>query len=267
MENAADALKMGAAILIFIIAIASSFSLFGLAKQTADSIIAMRDKQSYLEAAELDNGVLYTSSSAIQKSSATNEQISSVSGFTTNGDRIVDISDVFSTIYRYSVEKYGVTIVDSSKNIIARFDSQTEAGIQQCSGNNDLLNTLFSEMKDSLEKNTKNKYATPNFDANTLKRIYNIEINTNVTCGAPWNGNPSEILKRVNADIKGSYYSYNNQIHDGGRINLLNALEGKTIVEVTNEIDESQYLEDDGQGTNLLQQYQMPTTEIIYIIR
>ena len=47
---------------------------------------------------------------------------------------------------------------------------------------------------------------------------------------------------------------------------MLNELKGKTIVEVTNEIDESQYLEDDGQGTNLLQQYQMPTTEIIYII-
>ena len=105
MENAADALKMAAAILIFIIAIASSFSLFGLAKQTSDSIIAMRDKQSYLEAAELDNGILYTSSSAIQTSSGTDE-ISSVSGFTIYGDRIVDISDVFSTIYRYSVEKY-----------------------------------------------------------------------------------------------------------------------------------------------------------------
>ena len=65
MENAADALKMVAAILIFIIAIASSFSLFGTAKQTADSIIGMRDKQKYLEAAELDNGIFYTSSSAI----------------------------------------------------------------------------------------------------------------------------------------------------------------------------------------------------------
>ncbi len=267
MENAADALKMAAAILIFIIAIASSFSLFGLAKQTSDSIIAMRDKQSYLEAAELDNGILYTSSSAIQESSSGGSDFSKISGFTTNGDRIVDISDVFSTIYRYSVEKYGVTIVEkTSGNIIARFDSQTEAGIQQCSGNEVLLNTLFSEMKDSLEKNTKNKYATPNFEADTLKHIYNIEIlgNTNVTCGAPWNGNPSEILKRVNADINGSDYSYNNQTHKG--IDLLNELKGKTIVEVTNEIDESQYLEDDGQGTNLLQQYQMPTTEIIYII-
>ena len=65
MENAADALKMAAAVIIFMIAIASSFSLFGQAKQTADSIIGMRDKQKYLEAAELDGGILYTSASAI----------------------------------------------------------------------------------------------------------------------------------------------------------------------------------------------------------
>ena len=34
----------------------------------------------------------------------------------------------------------------------------------------------------------------------------------------------------------------------------------KKIIEVTNEIDNSKYLE------NLLQQYQMPTLEIIYIV-
>lgn len=66
MENAVDALKMAAAILIFIIAIGSSFSLFGTAKQTADSIILMRNKQAYLEHEELE-GTLYTSSKNIRK--------------------------------------------------------------------------------------------------------------------------------------------------------------------------------------------------------
>ena len=119
MENAADALKLAAAILIFIIAIASSFSLFGTAKQTADSIITMRDKQAYLEEAELDNGILYTSSFAITSGN--------VSGFTTDGYRVVKIDDVISTIYRYSVEKYGVTIIESDGTVIARFDSSTES--------------------------------------------------------------------------------------------------------------------------------------------
>ena len=125
MENAAEALKMGAAILIFIIALTTAFSMFGLAKQTADSIIAMRDKQAYLESEEVEN-ILYTQSSSIQTGAQAGSILSVVGGFTTRGDRVVDISDVVSTIYRYSKEKYGVTIVTQTGNVIARFDSTTE---------------------------------------------------------------------------------------------------------------------------------------------
>ena len=107
MENAASALKMAGAILIFIIALATAFSLFGTTKQTADSIITMRDRQAYLESAEVDNGILYTSSSAI---SGSEDESETKFGVTTNGDRIVSVDDVVSTIYRYNKEKYGVTI-------------------------------------------------------------------------------------------------------------------------------------------------------------
>ena len=129
MENAVDALKIAAAALIFIIAISSSFSLFGTAKQTADSIVTMRDKQAYLDAAELDGGILYTSASEIKGEDTTADKgtKSSIGGVTINGDRIVTISDVISTIYRYSKEKYGVTIVDrDTKEVIVRYDSNTE---------------------------------------------------------------------------------------------------------------------------------------------
>ena len=97
MENAVDALKIAAAILVFIIAIGTSFSVFGTAKQTADAIITMRDKQAYLDAPELDGGVFYTSSSAVESGNA--------EGVTTLGHRIVGFDDVISTIYRYSKEK------------------------------------------------------------------------------------------------------------------------------------------------------------------
>lgn len=59
MENAADALKMAAAVLIFILAVASAFSVFGQAKKTADAIVDMRDSQKYLEAAEVDRNFVY----------------------------------------------------------------------------------------------------------------------------------------------------------------------------------------------------------------
>ena len=153
MENAADALGMAAAVLIFIIAIASSFSLFGTAKQTADSIILMRDKQAYLESAELDNGILYTSSSAIA-GNGEDEDITTehVAGVTQKGDRIVDIADVIFTISRYSIEKYGVTIMHKDGTIIRRFDSSTESLMRQYSNIDKDSEFLYIGTTDRMEK-------------------------------------------------------------------------------------------------------------------
>lgn len=273
MENAADALKMAAAILIFIIAIASSFSLFGTAKQTADSIIGMRDKQAYLEAAEEEvGGILYTSSSSI-KGDETETDITKeyVSGVTKKGDRVVGIDDVISTIYRYSKEKYGVTIVKSDGTVIARFDSSTESEVQNY---NSFGEEFFEKYKEIVRKNIKTDYCKePKFTStDKIEDLYKINIdgNINIKYGAPWYGDDEEIQKRINADISGGTYENNGQIFYEGK-NLLSELEGKKIIEVTNEIDQSKYLSDTNEAgdkieTNLLQQYQMPTVEIIYIV-
>lgn len=284
MENAADALKMAAAILIFIIAIASSFSLFGTAKQTADSIIGMRDKQAYLEAAEEEvGGILYTSSSSIKGENVKDNEGDSitteyVAGVTKNGDRVVEISDVISTIYRYSKEKYGVTIVKSDGTVIARFDTSTETYIQNY---NTYGKEFFEKYKDIVRKNIKTDYCEePKFTpTDKIEDLYKIKIegNNNITYGIPWNVDDIEIQKKINADISGGIYEYNGQTYEGK--NLLNELKGKKIIEVTNEIDQSKYLKQtdendneikDEEGnvlySNLLQQYEMPTVEIIYIV-
>lgn len=190
MENAVDALKMAAAVLVFVIAIASSFSLFGTAKHTADSIITMRDKQSYLDAAELDGGILYTSTSAIQgETGLTEEEIQDQLGVTTKGDRIVTVEDVISTIYRYSKEKYGVTIVQKNGEVLARFDSNTE---QVMSIWNSIESGLDEYIRE-LNKNTITGYAEPEpyFDEGVLEELYKITIpgsisTTNVRSTLVW---------------------------------------------------------------------------------
>lgn len=295
MENAADALKMAAAILVFIIAIGSSFSLFGTAKQTADSIITMRDKQAYLDSAELDGGVLYTSSGAIlgDTSGLTEEQIealkkevSSVSGLTKNGDRVVEIDDVISTILRYNKEKYGVTIIDSTtKEVLVRFDSNTENVMRQwynISDGKDSEDNIVTA--DQQRKNYENKIKSNistiycKYDASNsnsikmdLTELYEIDVpgNSQIKCGAPWYGNDEQIQKRIACDLAkdmtGREYTYNGQTYTGK--NIITELTGKTIIEVTNEIDKSIYLKDGTEETNLLQQYEMPTVEIVYIIQ
>lgn len=262
MENAAEALKMSAAVLIFIIAIATSFSIFGTAKQTSDSIITMRDKQAYLESAEVDNGILYTSSTAIKSGN--------VNGVNTNGDRLVKKEDVYSTIYRYAKEKYGVTIMNTSGEIYVRFDSNTENVMRQYGNIKDLTGYLTI-----LKKNLKTNYISGNVNLTKteLKNLYTITTlnkengKYKTTCGAPWYGNNEEIQKRINVNINGGTYENNGQSYKIENNNCLNSiLKNKQIIEVVNEIDQSKYLSDNGETTDLLQQYTMPTVEIIYII-
>lgn len=268
MENAVDALKIAAAVLIFVIALSVAFSIINTTKKTADSIITMRDKQEYLDSAEVDNGILYTSTTAVETGS--------VYGVNTKGDRIVYIDDVVSTILRYNKEKYGVTVIDSNGNVLARFDSNTENIMRQwyniSSGLDEYIKRLNENTRTNPNENATNKYPTPNFTEETLKTIYKIDVsgNSKIKCGAPWYGNDDEIQKRISCELSGTQYEYNGQSFK--RDSLLDKLKkGKMIVEITKEIDNSTYLKDtdeDGSDktTDILQQYEMPTVEIIYII-
>ena len=258
MENAVDALKTAVAVLIFIIAITASFTMFAKAKVTADSIITSRDKQEYLESADLAN-ILYTDSTSIQ--SATMTQF---------GDRIVQVEDVISSIYRYNLEKYGVTIVSTNGEVLARFDSNTENIMRQWYNITDtdtktsevIKEDFAGKIKDNISINA-NRYITGEIklDKDDLKSLYEVYVtgNNQIKVGAPWYGNESEIIKRCNIDISGAgTYTYNNINYTGK--DIYRKLNGKQIIEVINEIDNSKYV-----GDTLLQDYQLPTIEIVYI--
>ena len=271
MENIASALKMVAAILVFVIALASAFSIFGTTKQTADSIITMRDKQGYLDIAQMDNGILYTSTNSIVTGN--------VEGVNTNGDRIVTIDNVVSTIYRYNKEKYGVTILESNGNVIARFDSNTENVMRQWYNivKDEITGKTAEEQKteftNKIKKNISTFYVPEGNIKLDLEEIYEVTTtgNAKIQCGAPWYGNEAEIQKRIACELSGEKYDFHGQWFQRtkGVIDILNDAKaaGKKIVEVTNEIDQSDYLKDGTEETNLLQQYEMPTVEIVYIIQ
>lgn len=282
MENAVEALKTAAAVLIFVMAITISFTMFSKAKQTADAVVTSQDKQEYLESADLDNGILYTSSNAIGTSasgeSGSITDKSSIAGMTIAGDRIVDKDDVISTIYRYNLEKYGVTLIDSSGTVLVRFDSNTESVVRQW--NNIMATTNGSTAIDEYEEQIADNisvsryyFTVTNVDLEDLYRITE-DGNTasqKTKVGAPWYGNDAEIIKRINADINGEEYELNNLERD---ITQTTAAKGindilessSKIIEVINEIDNSKYLTDDSTKTSLLQQYELPTIEVVYII-
>lgn len=276
MENAVDALKQAVAVFIFVIALTSSFIMFSKAKQTADAVTTIQDKQEYLESAELD-GTLYTSSNTIANPSEDNN----VSGITQYGDRIVSKDDVISTIYRYYLEKYGVTIIDSDGNVIARFDSNTEAIVQQWNLlDEDTRRKVAERIRDNLNSRDLKEYISSStdkitFDEGTIETLYKIDKDGASTgsklVGAPWVGNSKQIIKRINADISGGTYTYTGATYNKDKeenkklSTVLDNNDGK-FIEILTEIDNSEYLKDSGAETSLLQQYELPTVEIIYIV-
>lgn len=268
MENAVEALKTAAAVLIFVIAITISFTMFSKAKTSADDILLSQDTQEYLDAAELEDK-LYVSSAAIQSGTSSITQENNAT-MTTKGYRIVEKEDVISTLYRYNLEKYGVTISDKEGNIIARYDSNTENLVRQYYNLSEEIKKKYIE---NLKNNTKNSEIEPNYyyineNDNSLYNLYNLTVagNTKIACGAPWYGNDTEINKRINADVGGYAYIINNQTREisKGLNEILD--ESYKIIEIVNEIDNSKYLKDGDTNTSLLQQYELPTIEVVYII-
>lgn len=100
MENAFDALKMAFAVIVFVIAMAIAFSLLGQANATAREIFYSMDKTTYLDPIRVGG------EEAVH--------------------RTVGMETIIPTIYRYSVENCGVTIIDKDGNIIARYDRETQ---------------------------------------------------------------------------------------------------------------------------------------------
>lgn len=86
MENAADALKIAFAVLVFIIAITIIFVMISKVKSTADVVLYYSDKTNFYEHYEERNK-------------------------DGKGNRIVTASEIIATLYRYNKETVAITII------------------------------------------------------------------------------------------------------------------------------------------------------------
>lgn len=97
MENAVQALKIGAAILVFSIAIATVFLIFAQARQVSETVFLSMDNDSYMEYVEGDFSTI---------------------------NRVVGVETVISTLYNYYKETACVTIIiDKAGNVIKYIDT------------------------------------------------------------------------------------------------------------------------------------------------
>lgn len=96
MENAVQALKIGAAILVFSIAIATVFLIFAQARQVSETVFFAMDNDSYMEYVEGDSSTI---------------------------NRVVGIETIIPTLYNFNKEMCSITIINKAGDVIGYFDT------------------------------------------------------------------------------------------------------------------------------------------------
>ncbi len=125
MENAADALRIGAWVLIFVMALSVCINAFGQAKTSMDAILAYNDREYYTS---------YINESEYKD------------GDTLRTQRKVGYLDIVPTIYRAYKDNYRITF-DSSTGINSVFKKKSASGTEELVNYIDLEDEKISDIK------------------------------------------------------------------------------------------------------------------------
>lgn len=195
MEDAVDALKIAFAAFIFVIALAVFYKMISLAKTTSDEILYSIDKVNYYS---------YLSEDELSE------------------NRIVTLKDMIPTIYRYPKEDYGVTVIDKSGTIIARFDVDTEDRVKDKFNSskfyydidyrNSVKQSILDDFNELLVASKNNEIASISDLDKILKNIYGIREDSDrlsdrfsykFSYTIDWASKDVTVLSRLKMDIYG----------------------------------------------------------------
>ena len=178
MENAVDALKMAAAVFVFVIAMTLTINVFIQIRQTSDSVIRTSDKANYYE---------YVGDETTENNNIRTK-------------RVVGVETIIPTLYRYTNESIAVIIKDSDDSIIQVFDLTFEHYL--------LINENASDIEDSEIYQfyyTGNKVTTQKL-IRDIKESYQecMTAGSNNIETAPWNIDQKTHKKRIDLFISGT---------------------------------------------------------------
>lgn len=168
MESAVEALKMGAAVLVFVMALSITMLTFSQARETSEIVLQSSDNQRYYDAIE-----------------------------TGTENRIVGFETVIPTIYKYDKERYKVTFRKGSYD--ATTDTVTIEGpleIYRTESNKSLWNEDYVNDYDGSTTST----------SGSELRICSFDIVEETQRNEPWVGNATEIKKHLDAIFSGGEY-------------------------------------------------------------
>ena len=194
MENAADALKMAGAVLLFVLAVSVAIVSFGQARETADTILDYKDR----ETVYIDGNLYYK---------------------TTGTERTVGLETVIPTIYRAYLENYKVvfegldspiyTMKLSNGNEIKKYTLDLETKISSDSNQN-IYNVALANDEQKSEFLCGILYE--NFDKSRSKTNFEKKYNVSL----PDNSLIEQLNKKVSSgkvikEYLGVYYQEDNE--------------------------------------------------------
>lgn len=193
MENAIGGLKIAFAVFIFMLGLTILFSMASRARDRAEVLISGSDRVSYYD---------YNEEVSEEKVDA-------------NGNRIVSIYDIVPTLYRYSKENYGVTIVSKNGKIVTRYDLDTESACNNWPDKQKFseerknefirnLNSIFSKVNTIARDTYAVKIIDSSSDMQTLfQNMYSQKKINNITRDyyCYWQATDGYISQRIDSDL------------------------------------------------------------------
>ena len=197
MENAAEALKLAFAVLIFVMALSTAMFMFSQARETADIVLGSSDDQRYYEAIE-----------------------------TGTENRIVGFETVIPTVYKYDKERYKVTFKEGTYDVAT--DTVTITGpleIYKTETNRNLWNENYVNDYDGATSST----------SGSEMRICSFDLVEETQRNEPWVGDSNEIKKHLDAIFSGGTYELPQ--YNAGSGNVLDYSGNPLAVDYSNNSD------------------------------
>jgi len=191
MENAAEALMMGFAVLVFVIALTVGITVFSQAKDVSDIVLYAQDETNY-----------YDYQGAVGKASQ---------------NRIVGLETIVPTLYKYYKENYTVLFRKGNYDFETGEFSNLEPLILYYTPstyktrNNAIL---WGRTYDGLMQNKYTPYFDGGYSEEGSKKIFSFDLEEETLRHEPWTGSYDKIKQNIDCFLYGKIYQNPNNNSD-----------------------------------------------------
>ena len=190
MENATEALMMGFAVLIFVIALTVGITVFSQVKGVSDIVLYSSDKTSYYDYQEAEGKA--------------------------SQNRIVGLETIIPTLYKYYKENYTVLFRQGTYNEeTGEFGKTTYLPIYKTPSKYETGTTmLWGKNYDTIMKNKYTPYLEGGYNKKGNNEIFSFDLEEETLRHEPWTGSYDKTKENIDCMLYGNVYKNPNNNSD-----------------------------------------------------